>query len=1423
MNPDLRQRKLGYGLGVAMKKTCLRRHFRQLAFAALGFGWAFASPANPVGGTVTQGSASFSSQGSQFTIRTSDQTSINWQSFNIGLGETTTFLQPSSSSVVWNHINDPNPSQILGNLNANGYVILQNQSGFFIGGQAAISTHGLLMTTAPIPAPDLSSGGPWDLRAPPPTASIINYGQINTDRGGSVFLIANAVDNHGTVSAPGGTIGLYAGKDVLLSERPDGRGLSAHVTVPQGSIDNSGKLIADAGTIALQAQVVNQGGLIQANSVREVNGAIQLVASDAVNLGAGSILSAQGDSQGASPGGSIVIKSDASFTDQPGSVINVAGGAQGGNGGQVEISASHMNRIDSSINGRATPGFTSGKLFIDPANILLASYGDDAPNTGTVNPGDPPSAGSPDTLTLNVNSFNSLITANALSQIDLQATKNIEVSTLWHLPDSTIPGAGLTLTAGNNITVDDGAGIAAGKNWSLNLIAGTELASPAGRSPGNDGIYLNGSSFLQTQNGNISLSAANEILVNTGGSGAVGNDGIRTLGGGSIDVTTTYGDVNAGANPQGFKYNRTTAPYYTVSQNLGGISTAAGGDVTISAGGNVLSYFPNSSLTGPNATADAGTGAFGPEPGNVTISAGGSVFGHYVVANGTGIINASQDIGAVSASQNVALSLINGSWTLTANKGSIYLQEVRNPNGVFNSVGGVSSPGYHLFNYDPLASVTLNALEGGVYLTGLSLPRPNDPVPIVLPPILSINSGLGGVVLETTMSLFPAHDQGLQISTAGSLVGAPTDPTAPSPELIMSDSAEHRWVGQTTFSDTDHGPTPIGLNDPNPVRFDIKGNMQNVIFIADKQSTINVGGDMIDCGFSGENTHANDVTSITVGGEIRNRGLYSFVILQPGIRAVPAADLPPGLGSLWNTLLSLAVDPTRIGSVQVPADLTPSQLAAYAAQVAPLGVSFDAFTYSPSTARLGFLGQMPPDVLATLTHPLTVLRYGPDGFPIVDSSGHFVTDRVSWTDPAAIQNLFAESQGATSQTGLGYRLGGPGVFDIQAGSISLGNTFGILTCGVGDVQGGSFGYGSLASVTRSGATLNVTVSGNLDILTSSIASLGGGDVNVTSTGGSMDLGSQEVLLSGTRQVALGIFSSGRGNVNVTALGDINVDGSRIASYNGGNISVISLEGNINAGSGGTTFVQVPYNYVDPVTGLASAYTEEVFGSGIVAYTLVNGASIPGSAGLPGNITLKTPRGSIYASLGGILQEALDGNLSAGPTITLEAGTPASANSQGYLGNIDLGNSGVIGGSVSATANGNINGLVISRQSTTIDAAQSFSGTVLAGGTANLSAGGTVSGTIVGVGGINASGGQGVSATLLSQNVSVAGAQAQSTLGTSSSATAASQSAAQQAGSDSQKSTGLADDSNDDDKKKKKPAPVLTRKTGRVTVILPPGS
>ena len=126
------------------------------------------------------------------------------------------------------------------------------------------------MTTASTPAFNLSSGGAWEFDAPPPSAKIYNYGQINISGGGSAFLIADDIENNGTISAPGGKIGLYAGEKVLVSSSPDGRGLSTEVTLPEGVVNNQGQLMADGGSIVLNAQTVNQSGLIQADSAQNV-------------------------------------------------------------------------------------------------------------------------------------------------------------------------------------------------------------------------------------------------------------------------------------------------------------------------------------------------------------------------------------------------------------------------------------------------------------------------------------------------------------------------------------------------------------------------------------------------------------------------------------------------------------------------------------------------------------------------------------------------------------------------------------------------------------------------------------------------------------------------------------------------------------------------------------------------------------------------------------------------------------------------------------------------------------------------------------------------------------------------------------------------------------------------------------------------
>jgi hypothetical protein len=228
----------------------------------------------------------------------------------------------------------------------------------------------------------------------------------------------------------------------------------------------------------------------------------------------------------------------------------------------------------------------------------------------------------------------------------------------------------------------------------------------------------------------------------------------------------------------------------------------------------------------------------------------------------------------------------------------------------------------------------------------------------------------------------------------------------------------------------------------------------------------------------------------------------------------------------------------------------------------------------------------------------------------------------------------------------------------------------------------------------------------------------------------------------------------------------------------------------------------------------------VYGSGILATTLPisGGATVPGAAIQPGNITVETPQGDIRASVGGILQEALNGNVAPGPTITLTAGTKPSDGNPGFAGNIDLGNSGVIGGAVNLSANGDIKGVVISRQDSTVDASHNFSGTLVSGGTANLSAGGNISGTVFGVGGVKASGDVS-GATLLGQNVSANGGASQSTLGATAQASVASQAASAQSSNESKEQVASDKPAEEDLNKNKKKAS-LVRRVGRVTVILP---
>ena len=1214
---------------------------------------------------------------------------------------------------------------------------------------------------------------------------------------------------------------------MLISSRPDGRGLSAKVTLPEGSVDNSGKLIADAGTIAMHAQTVNQGGLVQANSIREVNGVVEIVASDSINLGANSVLSARGDSQGASPGGIITVKSANNFTDQPGSTINFSGGAQGGNGGQAEISAASVSAIQSRTDAHAISGFRGGRLTLDPYDLTL-----DAAFVSSLTP----------------------VLNGGLSEITLQADHNITLATRWTLNDSSSP-AELALTAGNNITLNSGSAIIAGNNWGVTLSAGPHnlAARPAG---GSDGIYLQGNSYIKTRNGDIDVWAANEVIVNPGppyklASGDAGNNGIRTLNGGNISVTAQFGDVNTGGNYQGYVFQQ-FAPYYSVSPNLGGISTLAGGNVNIAAGGNVTSYLP---VQGDydHAQYDGGTGAFGGQPGNVTITAGGNVSGHYVVANGIGSVTAGKNIGAATSSGGFALSLVKGSWSVYAPNGTIYVQDIRNPNGVFNDLASVAeSAGFHRFDYDPDATVLLQSANS-VEITGAGAPHAGNEsgyvVPFLFPPTLRVTTGAGGFVLDTDVILFPSPHGELNIfTTHGGDFRSYEDPTLgelAAYTLSMSDSGASQWdpFPDGTFGSflaQDHASTPPELNNHNPAVVFVSGSVKNINLRTTKVTQMQVGGDMFNASFLGENLHPDDLTSIHVGGNVSYSPLYTFATLTD-----PVASADPQNPGAWDSIFSFLVDPNApLRATPDVVVMSPKQQTAYAyshlrltlrdSYILQAGYDVNAnpgFVYDANSQQLGYKYRMTETVRNALAKDkITVFQRDALGNVVIekraDGNYYFATTTASFVPASTLDKLYTQSLSSIKNeqgTSAGFQLGGPGRFEINAASLDLGSSAGIISWGICSSYN-PINYGYLAPLTFSGASVRVEVTGDITLLTSTIASIFGGDVAVSSGGSvALSLGDFAFIPPGAN-ISYGIFTSGHSDVAVNAESDINVGGARIATFNGGNVSIRSEHGTVNAGNGANSILVVPIIYRDPATGLlASGQIQgpRPFGSGVLAISPTERWQTGGGNPLPGDITIETPYGDIISTLGGIQQFALNGSVAGGPKITLTAGTKPSVLSPGYAGNVDLGSGGIIGGTINISAEGSVKGLIVSRQDANITAAQSFSGTLLSGGTANVSAtAGTVSGTVIGIGGVSASGGSGVTAAVMGQNVSIGGGEAQSTLGKTAAATTVGTAAAGLANAETKQ---LAQDTTqeDDQKKKQAPPPALVKRVGRVTVMLPP--
>jgi len=291
---------------------------------------------NADGGKAAVGAAVGDPSGSSLVINQNETRAvIDWSAFNVGADATVRFNQgtgtagtdswrPDPGFAALNRIHDANPSQIFGNIQADGKVYLINQNGILFAPGSQVNVNSLVGSTLNLKDADFRNGllhfrsenyqhpdyDPADaahnlaLPPPDPGAAVANHGTVTATTGGSVFLLGPQVENGGTITSPQGKVYLVAVTGAGSGSSPDNSEVKIVEYSEPGTLDvrygdsaragtttnlASGRIVADSGRVGLYGATVRQDGLIRAVTAVKRGGEIYLAASDRVITGAHSL------------------------------------------------------------------------------------------------------------------------------------------------------------------------------------------------------------------------------------------------------------------------------------------------------------------------------------------------------------------------------------------------------------------------------------------------------------------------------------------------------------------------------------------------------------------------------------------------------------------------------------------------------------------------------------------------------------------------------------------------------------------------------------------------------------------------------------------------------------------------------------------------------------------------------------------------------------------------------------------------------------------------------------------------------------------------------------------------------------------------------------------------------------------------------
>lgn len=340
--------------------------YRQAAVAGLALLYSSNSVANPSGANFVSGKVEISNPNNNHTVikQHTDKAIINWQEFNIKENEHTQFVQPSKNSITLNRVVGHDPSAILGQLTANGKILLINPNGVLFGKNSQVDVAALIASTHDIKDEDFLSGKLSFTIPGNPGAQIINQGKISVEEGGLVALVAPSVTNTGLIQARLGkvtlasantfTLDLY-GDDLIVFEA-DGQ-ITEQIKDAFGNplktaIENSGKIEADGGHVLLTTDIaknvvdkaINMSGIIKAQTAEEHEG-------------------------------SIILHAHEAHTDVSG--ILDASAPKHGNGGFIETSGAEVTIQESTQIDTSSKQGETGEWLLDPTDYYIEDSGGD--------------------------------------------------------------------------------------------------------------------------------------------------------------------------------------------------------------------------------------------------------------------------------------------------------------------------------------------------------------------------------------------------------------------------------------------------------------------------------------------------------------------------------------------------------------------------------------------------------------------------------------------------------------------------------------------------------------------------------------------------------------------------------------------------------------------------------------------------------------------------------------------------------------------------------------------------------------------------------------------------------------------------------------------------------------------------------------